>query len=131
MLVISRSFSSRIMKCFISGTICKIAIFWKPNCCLWEYEKNCYFLKLKLLHLWEYLKNWHFFTESAAFPGIATLSINYVKIKLFNQLLQSQFIVANTLVSLDCLYLLIILNFLEIFRICLLKFMIYDLYLWT
>ena len=29
---ISRSFSSGIMKCYISGTICKIAIFWKSNC---------------------------------------------------------------------------------------------------
>ena len=84
---ISRSFFSVIMKCFISGTICKI----------------CYILKIKLLHLWEYLKNCHFFTESAAFPGkfenlLLLLYINYVKLKLFNQLLQSQYIVANILV---------------------------------
>ena len=29
---ISRSFSSGIMKCYISGTICKIAIFCNSNC---------------------------------------------------------------------------------------------------
>ena len=75
---------------------------------LWEYEKNYYFLKLKLLYLWEYLKNGHFFTESAAFPGkshkFATFSISYVKLELFNQLLQSRF---STLVSLDCLNLFV------------------------
>ena len=31
---ISRSFSSWIMKCYISGTIYKIVIFWKSNCCV-------------------------------------------------------------------------------------------------
>ena len=45
----------------------------------------------------------------------ATFSINYVKLKLFNQLLQNQFIVANILVSLDCLNLLTIFNILDIF----------------
>ena len=57
---------------------------------------------LKKLHFWEIYK-------------FATFSINYVKLKLFNQLLQSQFIVANILVSLDCLNLLRIFNFLDIF----------------
>ena len=42
----------------------------------------------------------------------ATFSISYVKLKLFNQLLQIQF---NKLVSLDCLNLLLIFNFLDIF----------------
>ena len=47
---ISKSFSSGIMKCYISGTICKIAIFWNSNCyfcgnmrkiaTLWN--SNCY-----------------------------------------------------------------------------------------
>ena len=46
----------------------------------------------------------------------ATFSISYVKLKLFNQLLQSQF---NKLVSLDCLNLSIILNFLDIFFVTL------------
>ena len=45
----------------------------------------------------------------------ATFSINYLKLKIFKQLLQSQPIVANILVSLDSLYLLRILNFLYIF----------------
>ena len=69
--------------------------------------------------MWEYLKNCYFSTKSAAFPGKSTnlLLLNYVKPKLFNQLLRSQFIVANTLVSLDCLNLLRIFNFLDIFNI--------------
>ena len=45
----------------------------------------------------------------------ATFSINYVKLKLFNQLLQRQIIVANILVPLDCLNLLRIFNFLDMF----------------
>ena len=66
--------------------------------------------------MWEYLKNCYFSTKSAAFPGKSTnlLLLNYVKPKLFNQLLRSQFIVANTLVSLDCLNLLRTFNFLDI-----------------
>ena len=48
----------------------------------------------------------------------ATFSINYVKLELFNQLLESQLIVANILVSLDCLNMLTIkyLTFLIYFR---------------
>ena len=52
---------------------------------------KCYFLKLKLLHLWEYLKklpsdrkcyiSWEIYK-------FATFSINYVKVKLFDQFLQ-------------------------------------------
>ena len=68
-------FSNRpwIMKCYIFGTTCEIAIFWKSN---WQYLKNC----------------------SSKKP--------------FKQLFQSQFVVANILVSLDCLNLVIIFNFL-------------------
>ena len=65
------------MKCYISGTICKIAVFWKSNCYIWEYEKNCYFLKLRLLHLRVYLKNCHFFTKSAAFINKNILAKKY------------------------------------------------------
>ena len=104
---ISRSCSSGIMKCYISGSIYKTAIFW---------NSNCYFFKLKLLHLWEDLKL--FYWKCCISWGIykfATFSINYIKLKLFYQLLQSQFTVGNVLVSLDCLNLLRIFNFLDIF----------------
>ena len=46
------------------------------NSNLWEYEKNCYFWKLYLLHLWKYLKNC-FFTKSAAFPWKSTNLLLY------------------------------------------------------
>ena len=84
----------------------------------WEYEKNCYFLKLKLLYLWEYLKNDPFLLKvlhSRELYKFTNFSVS-VKLKLFNQLLQSQF---NKLVSLDCLNLSIILNFLDIFFVTL------------
>ena len=58
--------------------------------------------KLPLFY-WKYCISWEIYK-------FATFSINYVKLKLFNQLLQSQFIVANILVSLDCLNLLLIFN---------------------
>ena len=116
---ISRSFSSGIMKCYISGTICKIVYFETQNA--------------TFVGIWEKLLL--FETQIATFVGIsenlllfywkcyisfeiykfATFSINYVKLKLFNQLLQRQFIVANILVPLDCLNLLRIFNFLDIF----------------
>ena len=70
---ISRYFTSGIMKCYISGAIYKIVIFWNSNCYICaNMRKNCYFLKLKLLQLWEYLQNCYFFTESAAFHGRST-----------------------------------------------------------
>ena len=64
---------------------------------------------------------YYFFTESAAFPGESTnlilLSINYVKLKLNNQLLQGQFIVADVLMELDYLNLMRIFNFLDIYML--------------
>ena len=103
---ISRSFSSGIMKCYISEAICKIAIFWNSNCYICGsirkiatfWNSNCYIcgniwkiaaFLLKVLRFLENLQICYFY-------------YNYVKLKLFNQLLQSQFIVANILVSLDC-----------------------------
>ena len=85
---------------------------------LWEYEKNCYFLKLKLPHLWRYLKNYVLFYLKCCISWeiykFSTFSINYVKLKLDNQLLQGQFIVADVLMELDCLNLMRIFNFLDI-----------------
>ena len=60
--------------------------------------------KKLLLFYWKCHISW----ETSKF---ATFSINYVKLKLFNQLLQSQFIVANILVSLYCSNLSIPFNF--------------------
>ena len=113
---ISRLFSSGIMKCYISGIICKIAIFWKSNCCIYGnmkkiatfWNSNCYFVgisKKLTLFYWKYC-------ISSEIYKFTTFSISYVKLKLLNQLLQSQF---NKLVSLDCLNLLIIFNFLDIY----------------
>ena len=55
--------------------------------------------KKLLLFYWKCCISW----ETYKF---ATFSINYVKLKCFNQLLQTQLIVANILVSLDYLNLL-------------------------
>ena len=52
--------------------------------------------KKLLLFYWKCCISWEIYK-------FATFSINYLKLKLFNQLLQSQFIVSNILVSLDCL----------------------------
>ena len=113
------SFSSGIMKCYISGAICKIAIFWKSNCYVcgnmrkiatfWNSNGHICgnIKKLSLLH-WKCSISWEIYK-------FATFSTNYVKLKLVNQLPQSQFIVVNILVSLDCLKLLIIFKFLDIF----------------
>ena len=85
---------------------------------LWEYEKNCYFFKLKLPHLWRYLKNYVLFYLKCCISWeiykFSNFSINYVKLKLDNQLLQGQFIAADVLMELDCLNLMRIFNFLEI-----------------
>ena len=55
------------MKCYLSGTICKITNFETQIATFGGIiEKLLLFeLKLKLLHLWEYLKNCYFFTETA------------------------------------------------------------------
>ena len=69
----------------------KIIFWWYYEMLyIWDHLQNCFILELKLLHLWEYEKNCYVFTQSAAFPEkstSATFSINYVKLKLFNQLL--------------------------------------------
>ena len=72
-----------------------------------------YEITFLLLLLYVYLQNGK--NNKKKIYKFATFSINYVKLKLFNQLLQSQFIVANILVSLDCLNLLRLFNILDIF----------------
>ena len=80
----------------------KLLLFETRLLHLWKYLKNCFFFYWKCYIFWEIYK-------------FATFSINYVKLKLFNQLLQRQIIVANILVPLDCLNLLRIFNFLDMF----------------
>ena len=114
---ISRSFFSGIMKCYISGTIYK---FWNSNCYICGnmrknatfWNSNCYIWgniwKIATFY-WKCCISWEIYKFS-------TFRINYAKLKLFYQLSQSQFIVANILVSLDCLNLLKIFNFLDILK---------------
>ena len=72
-----------------------------------EKKVDTSFKKL-LLFYWKCYISW----EIYKFP---TFNINYLKLKFSNQLLQSQFILANILVSLDCLNFLRIFNFVDIF----------------
>ena len=67
---ISRYFSSGIMKCYISGNIWKVAIFW-----------NSKFMGISetLLHLCEYLKCYSY-TERATAPGKPTNLLLLVQI---------------------------------------------------
>ena len=60
--------------CYICGNIKKFATFLSKCCISWEIYK------------------------------FATFTIHHLKLKLFNQLFQSKFIMANILVLLDCLF---------------------------
>ena len=113
---ISRSFSSRIMKYL--GPSAKLLYFENQIATfvgIWEklllFETRiATFVEISkkfLLFYWKCCISWEIYKS-------ATFSINYVKLKLFNQLLQCKFIVVNLLLSLDCLNLLIF-NFLDIF----------------
>ena len=118
---ISRLFSSWVMKCYIYWSICKIAIFWNSNCYICgDMRKIATFWDSKCYILWQYANKLLLFYWKCCISWeiykFATFSINDAKLKLFHQLFQSQFIVANILVSLDCLSLLIIFNFLGIFQ---------------
>ena len=94
---ISRSFSSGIMKCYTSGTIHKTAIFWNPNCYICGnmrkiitfWNSNCYKKIMYILPFyWKCCISWKFYK-------FASFSINYVKLKLNDQLLQGLFIVCR------------------------------------
>ena len=93
---------------FTNGT----AVIWGLKLLhVWEYEKNSNFFvrmsKKMLLHYWKCWISWEIYK-------FATFSINNVKLKLFNHLLQSQLIVAVVLVSLNCLHLTRIFSFLDL-----------------
>ena len=114
---ISRSFSSRIMKylrpsaklLYFENQIATFVGIWE-KLLLFE-TRIATFVEISekfLLFYWKCCISWEIYKS-------ATFSINYVKLKLFNELSQSQLILANILVSLDCLNLLRIFNFPDIF----------------
>ena len=102
----------RIMKCFIFGTIYKIAVFWKSNCCICGNMRKLLLFGTLIVTVVGISKNLpHFYWKcciSWEIYKFVTFSINYVKLKLFfNLLFKSQFIVTNVMLSLDFFNLLI------------------------
>ena len=69
---ISRSHSSVIMKCCISGNICKIATFRNSNCYICGNTGKILLFETQIVAFVVISKNWYFYTENATALGKST-----------------------------------------------------------